>query len=73
MFIQGIDKAHVGQIGETTVTYSYESTYDPDNILMGANVGNVARFTINSIEYCVYAQRGKNFGSFSKTETISAD
>lgn len=73
MFIQGIDKAHIGQIGETTVTYSYESTYDPDNILMGANVGNVARFTINSIEYCVYAQRGKNFGSFSKTETINAD
>ena len=52
--------------------YSYENSYDPSNALMGANVANVVRFTINSVEYCVYAQQGKNFGSLTTSESITS-
>lgn len=74
MFIQGIDqsKAHIGQIGDIQLVYSYENSYDSSNALMGANVANVVRFTINSIEYCVYAQQGKNFGSLTTSESITS-
>lgn len=73
MFTKGVDtsKAHIGSIGEVNITYSYESGADENNVLLGKNVANVARFTINSIEYCVYAQQDKNFGSLSTSETIS--
>ena len=74
MFIKGIDqsKAHIGQIGDIQLVYSYENSYDSTGALMGANVANVVRFTINSIEYCVYAQQGKNFGSLSTSESIAS-
>lgn len=74
MFIRGIDqnKAHIGQIGDIQLVYSYENSYDTTGALMGANVANVVRFTINSIEYCVYAQQGKNFGSLTTSESITS-
>ena len=74
MFVEGIDqgKAHISQIGDIQLIYAYENSYDQSGSLMGANVANVARFTINSIEYCVYAQQGKNFGSLSTSEIIAS-
>lgn len=75
MFIAGVDssKKSIGQIGDVMITYSYESGYDPDSVLLGKNVANVARFTINSIEYAVYAQQTKNFGSLTSSETIDSN
>lgn len=74
MFVKGVDtdKKHIGQIGETMITYSYEEGYDTNKDLFGKNVANVAKFTINSIEYSVYSQQGKNFGSLSTSESIGA-
>lgn len=72
MFISGVDasKRSIGQIGDTMITYSYETGYDPNSELLGKNVANVARFTLNSIEYAVYCQQSKNFGSLTSSETI---
>lgn len=72
MFVKGVDtsKKHIGSIGEVNITYSYEEGADANKDIFGKNVANVARFTINSIEYCVYAQQGKNFGSLSTSESI---
>lgn len=74
MFVKGtdVDKKHVGQVGEVMISYSYEGGYDANKDLFGKNVANIAKFTINSIEYTVYSQQGKNFGSLSTSESIGA-
>lgn len=74
MFVVGTDSAKrsIGQIGDVMITYAYETGYDPTSVLLGKNVANIARFTINGIEYTVYAQQTKNFGSLSASETIDS-
>lgn len=71
-FEKGNTKARYSSIGGIDITYSFSSTYD-DSFAATDLVYNVAYFTLASVQFVVYSQIGKNFGSSESTESIVSE
>ena len=67
MFINDLNKPHYETIAGIPVKYERDTLYDKT---VPITCYNVAKFSLNSVEFRVFSQVGKTFGSITRVESI---